>query len=345
MVSPTPLDNRTLLYASLADDGSGPWLYAVDVEQRIPHRVGLGVEQYTSISATADGRRLVASVGNPTGELWSLPVLDHPATEADAARLELPNVRAHSPSNGHDDLLYLASQGRGDGLWRLANGAALEIWKGSKEGVTSAPAVSADARRISFTVRSQSQGSLYVMNADGTDVRTVGASLNVAGVPSWSPDGTSILVSAYTAQGSRVFKVPMDGGTPVQLVDGIASNPLWSPDGRIMLYAGASVLGRAPVKAVTPEGTPVPFPDLWVRIGSGYRFMPDGTGLVFVRGDSALGLDYYLLDIATGRERRLSNLKPGSSMEGFDLSRDGKRLVFARGRDNSDIVLIDLNRK
>ena len=46
-----------------------------------------------------------------------------------------------------------------------------------------------------------------------------------------------------------------------------------------------------------------------------------------------------------GRERRLSNLKPGSSMEGFDLSRDGKRIVFARGRDNSDIVLIDLKGK
>jgi dipeptidyl aminopeptidase/acylaminoacyl peptidase len=73
--------------------------------------------------------------------------------------------------------------------------------------------------------------------------------------------------------------------------------------------------------------------------------MPDSMGLVFVRGDSARGLDYYLLDIATGRERRLSNLKPGFSMDSFDVSRDGKRLVFARGRDNSDIVLIDLKRK
>ena len=345
VVSPTPLDNRTLLYAALADDGSGPWLYAVDVEQRIPHRVGLGVEQYTSISATADGRRLVASVGNPSGDLWSLPVLDRPATEADAARVELPNVRPSSPSHGPDYLLYLASQGGGDGLWKFADGAALEVWKGSKAGVTSTPAVSADARRIAFTVRSQAQGSLYVMNADGTDVRTVGAPLNVAGVPSWSPDGTSILVGAYTAQGSRVFKVPMDGGTPVQLIDEIASNPLWSPDGRIILYSAPSVAGRSPVKAVTPEGTPVPFPDLWIRIGYGYRFMPDSMGLVFVRGDSARGLDYYLLDLATGRERRLSVLQPGFSMDSFDVSRDGKRIVFARGRDSSDIVLIDLKGK
>ncbi len=345
VVSPTLLDNRTLLYAALADDGSGPWLYAVDVDRRRPHRVGLGVEQYTSVSATADGRRLVASVGNPTSDLWSLPISDRPAVEADAVRLSLPSVRARRPGHGTDYLLYLASQGGGDALWKYANGAALEIWKGSKEGVTSAPAVSVDAHRISFTVRSQARGSLYVMNADGTDVRTVGAPLNVTGVPSWSPDGRSIVVAAYTEQGSRVFKVPMDGGAPVPLIDGIASSPLWSPDGRFVLYAGASVAARAPVKAVTPEGTPVPFPSLSVRIGEGFRFMPDGTGVVFVRGESASALDFYLLDLATGHERRLSNLKPGLAMQNFDLSRDGKRIVFARGRDNSDIVLIDLKGK
>ena len=158
VVSPTPLDNRTLLYASLADDGSGPWLYAVDVEQRIPHRVGLGVEQYTSIAATANGRRLVASVGNPTSDLWSLPVSDHPAAEADAARLSLPSVRARAPGHGPDYVLYLASQGGGDGLWKFSDGAALEIWRGSKEGVTSAPAVSADEQRISFTVTQPGPG-------------------------------------------------------------------------------------------------------------------------------------------------------------------------------------------
>src|SRR5262249_6046631 len=163
---------------------------------------------------TADGRRLVAWVGNPTGQLWSLPVLDHPAAEADATQLSLPNVRAVNPRIGPDYLLYHASQGGSDALWKFAKGAALELWKGSEDGVTSAPAISADGQRVAFTVRRQAQGRLYVMNADGTEVRTVGAPLNVGGVPSWSPDGASIVVMADTAEGSRVFKVPMDSGTP-----------------------------------------------------------------------------------------------------------------------------------
>jgi serine/threonine protein kinase/Tol biopolymer transport system component len=345
VASPTPLDNRTLLYTSLADDGSGPWLYAVDVQQKISRRISLGVEQYRSISATADGRRLVAWVGNPTGHLWSLPILDRPAAEVDAAQLSLPNVRAVNPSTGPNYLLYHASQGGGDGIWKSDNGAALELWKGSEGGVTSAPAVSTDGRRISFTVRRQAQGRLYVMNSDGTGVRTVGAPLNFGGVPSWSPDGTSIGVVAYTAEGSRVFKVPVDGGTPVQLFDGVASHPLWSPDGRIVLYSGPNVGGQATVKAVTPEGTPVPIPKVSVRFGDGYRFLPDGTGLVFMRGGSAKVKDFYLLDLVTGQERRLSNLKPGFSMQHFDVSSDGKRIIFDRRRDNSDIVLIDLKGK
>ena len=41
---PTLLGNRTLLYLATDLDGSGPWIYAMDVERRVPHRVSAGVE-------------------------------------------------------------------------------------------------------------------------------------------------------------------------------------------------------------------------------------------------------------------------------------------------------------
>ena len=61
------------------------------------------------------------------------------------------------------------------------------------------------------------------MNVDGTGVRTVGGSLDVTGVPSWSSDGKWIAVVANTAHGPRLFKVPVDGGAAVQLTTEIAS--------------------------------------------------------------------------------------------------------------------------
>jgi hypothetical protein len=41
---PTLLDERTLLYLATGQDGSGPWLYGMDIERRVPHRISFGVE-------------------------------------------------------------------------------------------------------------------------------------------------------------------------------------------------------------------------------------------------------------------------------------------------------------
>ena len=52
--------------------------------------------------------------------------------------------------------------------------------------------------------------------------------------------------------------------------------------------------------------------------------------------------DFWLLDLGTGRVRRLTELRPGFDMKSFDVSPDGKQILFDRFRENSDVVLIDL---
>lgn len=53
-------------------------------------------------------------------------------------------------------------------------------------------------------------------------------------------------------------------------------------------------------------------------------------------------LDFWLLDLAGGRLRQLTDLRPGFDMKSFDVSPDGKQILFDRFRENSDVVLIDL---
>jgi hypothetical protein len=50
------------------------------------------------------------------------------------------------------------------------------------------------------------------------------------------------------------------------------------------------------------------------------------------------------MDLATGRKRQLTDLKPGYVINSFDVSPDGRYIVFDRLRDNSDIVLFELRR-
>jgi Tol biopolymer transport system component/predicted Ser/Thr protein kinase len=339
---PTPLSQRTLLYVAQAEDGSGPYLYAADLERKTSRRVSFGLEQYTSVAASGDGRRLVATVANPSAGLWTVPIQDRVAEESDVKRLALPTVRALAPRFGRDTLFYLSSMGGGDGLWRFRQNEAVELWKGRDGPLADPPAVSADGQRVAISLRKQGRLVLHVMTADGTGLRPVAESLDVRDAAGWSPDGKWIAVGANDAQEPGLFKVPVDGGAPVRLVKEAAFKPVWSADGNLIVYCGA-VNGRVqPLRAVRPDGTPVSLPDIQVRLGGErYRFLPDGKGLVFMQGQQRR-LDFWLLDLASGKARPLTRLSPSAALRAFDITSDGKQIVFDRQRENSDIVLIDL---
>jgi len=49
--------------------------------------------------------------------------------------------------------------------------------------------------------------------------------------------------------------------------------------------------------------------------------------------------------LATKKRRLLTHLNSTARMRTFDITPDGKHVVFDRLRDNSDIVLIDPPRK
>ena len=55
-------------------------------------------------------------------------------------------------------------------------------------------------------------------------------------------------------------------------------------------------------------------------------------------------LNFWLLDLKSGQRRQLTSLKPGPLLRSFDVSPDGKQILFDRIQENSDIVLIDLKR-
>jgi Tol biopolymer transport system component len=347
---PAWLDARTLIYSATAEDGSGQWLYALDVEHRIPHRVSSGIaEQYLSVGVShARPRRVVVTIATPTASLWKVPISDHVQTEAAATRVLTPNARALGPRFAPSGLAFLSSKGGANGLWKLENGAPLELWRGDDGGVVAPPAFSPDGRQICFSYRTQGTAGLYIMNANGTNVRTLAAdSFDARGAASWSPDGKWVAVAANRGEGTRLFKIPVDGGPPVQLLDTLSFNPVWSPDGRLIVYSEQQRAGQFEVKAITPDQAPVPIVELQIvgfNTSVPYRFLPDGKALIVLEGVRGASQNFFRVELASGQRRQLTELTAGPVIQNFDVSPDGTQIVFDRLRNNTDIVLMNLAR-
>ena len=343
---PAPIDERTILFVARNENGAGPWLWTLDVQNKTVQRASLGLEQYTGLAVAADSRRLAASVVNPQVSLWSVPITSGIAEEKDVAAYPIPTVRAHAPRFGKGSLFYLSSRDGADGVWSYQNGQALEVWKGSEGALQSAPAVSADGNSIAFALKRDGKQRMHVIGADGTQLRPLTSEIDVRGSGSWSPDGKWIVTAGNDRTGEGLFKLPVDGGAPVRIASGPFLDPVWSPRGDLIIYGGTQVFTLMPLLGVRPDGTDVKLPEIRVeRDGERARFLPDGSGLVYMLGSTMAGQDFWLLDLGSMRSRRLTRLKNLAAMRTFDITADGRRIVFDRARENSDIVLIDLARK
>jgi Tol biopolymer transport system component len=339
---PAPAGSRMVFYVARDGDGSGPWLWALDVKRKDSRRVSLGLEQYTSVSASADGHKLVATIANPKSSLWSVPILNRVAEERDVKPFTVTTVRALTPRFGGGSLFFLSSLGTGDGLWRYRDGRVTEIWKGFDGALLEAPAVSPDGVRVAIVLRRSGRRQLHLLSADGAELQPIAASIDVQGTASWSPDGKWIVSGGADVGGSGLFKIPLDGGAPVRLATGPALNPVWSPGGSLIVYTGTNVRTFAPLLAVRPDGSGVGLPEISVRrLGERARFSPDGETLIYMQGLLA-SQDFWSLDIATMKSRQLTRLENRATMRSFDITPDGKQIVFDRLRQNSDVVLIDL---
>jgi len=342
---PTLLDEHTVLFVARNEYGAGPWLWAFDSDTRTSHRVSSGLEQYTALSASADGQLLAATVVNSEANLWTFQVTHSIVEEQGVSAFPVPTVRAQAPRFGAGTLFFLSSRDGADGLWTYRDGQTQEIWNGSDGALQSPPAVSADGKSVALALRRNGKFQMHIMSADGTQLHPISADVDVRGSASWSPDGKWIVAAGSDHNGAGLFKLPADGGVPVRIATGPFLDPVWSPRGDLIVYCGTQVFTLTPLLAVHPDGTPATLPEINVqRSGERVRFLPDGSGLVYMLGTTLAAQDFWLLDLATMRSRRLTRFSDTSVMRTFDIT-DGNRIVFDRLRDDSDILLIDLAAK
>jgi Tol biopolymer transport system component len=316
----------------------------MDVERRIPHRLTSGLDRYTSLTASADGRRLVLTLASPKKTLWRLRIADSSSDVFSPARIALTTGTGFSPRLGPNYLLYVSASGKSESIWKLDNGTDTELWSGLGAQIFGGPAISSDGRDIAFSVRQHGQSLLYVMHADGTNARVVTDSLDLQGAPAWAPDGQSITSAVDDHGVPHLFRVPLDGRSPVLFAKDYSVDPAWAPDGRFVVYSGPDIGTTFSVKGVTAEGAAHPLPALTLTRGARHMaFLPGGHTLVLLRGEIQ-HKNLWLINLETGAQRQLTDLTPDFEIRDFDISPDGHELVIERAQDPSDVVLLDFPR-
>jgi TolB protein len=178
---------------------------------------------------------------------------------------------------------------------------------------------------------------VVTLRPDGSGLERV---LEHASSPSWSPDGKRLAVMVDTC--GDVEECPTDLGNPMELFvvnadgtdarrltsnDGYDGDPHWSPDGERIAFTGDDGL-----YLIRPDGTgrELLLPGDW-PYSRGWS--PDGRTLLFedIDADPAVGIEVAILDVETGKTRRLSN------EQGHDLlptwSPDGDKIAFLATAD------------
>jgi eukaryotic-like serine/threonine-protein kinase len=184
---------------------------------------------------------------------------------------------------------------------RLPDGWQLN--RGSVGPMRTELALSPDGTSVVFSATpdgTMEKARLYRRYLDRPDAALVPGTPEGVCMPVFSPDGRWI---AYWVA-EKIYKVPVDGGSPVALAD-IPARPVgmsWGPDGRIFLGQLSAGLQYVPANGGTPQTltTVDPAAEGTHRLP---HVAPGGKGLLFTAMQSNIGLENRLewLSLETGK--------------------------------------------
>jgi eukaryotic-like serine/threonine-protein kinase len=315
-------------------------IWEVSYPSGAARRITNDLNNYAGVSLSSDSNAMVTVQSEANSNLWLAP-------NGDATRAR----QITSGSNSHDNsvswtpdgkIVYVTNANGPPDVWIMDSDGKNQKQLTSDAGVNIFPNVSPDGRYIIFD-SSRNSGSLntfYIwrINIDGSNPKQL-TQVGNEFFPVCSPDGKWVLYTPLNDWGKpNVWRVSIDGGDPVRLTDYVSIRPVISPDGKFIACQYREEQPGSLIKiAIVPfEGGP---PQKVLNIQAGqYQWSRDGKAIIYP--DTKGGItNLWSQPVDGGAARQLTNFTSDQIFT-FDWSRDGKRLVCARGVQTTDVVLI-----
>jgi Tol biopolymer transport system component len=157
--------------------------------------------------------------------------------------------------------------------------------------------------------------------------------------PTISPDGKTVVYTAWPKGRPGIWRVPLDGGTPVVLNRMQSRAPRYSPDGSLLLCEARNDSPAAKWKACllsSSDGQVVRTLDE-VPVRSHAQWMPGGREISFIETQGGIS-NIFAYNLFRGTVRQLTHFRE-EQISNLEWSHDGKRLALIRGASTSDAFL------
>ncbi len=299
------------------------------------------LSDYKELSLRVDASALVTVQSQVMAKVWMLR-----KGESKPTLLTTGTSRYYDLDAAPDNKIVYASDASGNAdIFEI--GSSGETRQLTSEGRRNyAPVVSPDNRFLAFHSNRAGVFQIWKSERDGTSPKQLTFGSSESTWPSFSPDGKWIVYQHYEpGTPFKLWRLPVDGGTPESVTDGVAIRAEISPDGKLIAfwYNDQQQNSAWKLKVVQFEGGAtfnvfdVPG-TVQVNWDSPLHWSPDGRYLTYV--DHRGGFDnIWGQPIEGGEPKQLTNFED-SLILSFDWMKDGS-LVASRGVIMSDVVLIN----
>jgi dipeptidyl aminopeptidase/acylaminoacyl peptidase len=187
---------------------------------------------------------------------------------------------------------------------------------------------SIDGTMLAFSAPAHGTTDIYVIDADGTNLRPITQDPVAAIDPTWSPDGHRVAYTSLRNGVRDIYVVGIDSGTSQRLTTtGVDQQADWSPDGRDIAFE-SDRSGNRDIWLMAPDGSNQRRLTSDPKNESDAAWSPNGARIAYSSGvPRAYNRAIYSIARSGGARRQLTRDYRLGSFPAW--SPDGKRIVFS----------------